>query len=755
MFLSSEKLTAILTKKETGGLVASKREIQAKLRIAFRNFKSKKREGRNWLMSLLGFFSGFLLGVGVTARGLWKLFGIFSPTLMDSSGPRAYPLWFDSFFLYITHAVFGIEHFRTVQWHRFNNWLIETDNVWKIDGVVAISCLTGIAAGTLFGYLLGLGKVKIVHEEGRKLYDSVDDAFLGTKDEIAVSGEGIRIHPQVPISRDRETRHIMVMGSIGAGKTQVIRNIVKSILARFSKSKADRLIVYDNKSDFTAGVPIPEKMITVPGPNGEMIQKSAPPEDQDYILLAPWDERTYAWDVAKDVLNDVDAVEICKRIIPSSDDPFWSNAAREVLVAVFIKLQQERGTNWSWKDIYEEIGDADKIANAVLTYNSAMGSLFRDPTSKTAQSVLTTLATFALTIRLLTQAWDNVNPLTGQTYEEGRHIPKISLREWALMPEVRQRVVILQGNKRYATLEKSFIQSIISAFGAIMNSPEMTDSPNRRIWFILDEFPQLGKLEDFAPYLEVGRSKGLCVILGLQDMAQLREIYKRETADVWAAICGTFIICRSQGVETLDWIKKFAGDRTIKRWTRSTGKGGGSRSEQVSKEGLVAEKDVLGLGPKKTGVEAMLSLNNEFGIYKLIWPYVSFKNERPAQIQAGWTRYVATTSVETETQKLQDAIRRLEEGFNAPMFDSPGQQQEEDVLFEEEGQEALEEDYKTGFPEGWLNPHAGETFPAVDKRVSREEPLVLKPKKGSDDDEDDEDGDRKETGEEREEDYEE
>ena len=32
-------------------------------------------------------------------------------------------------------------------------------------------------------------------------------------------------------------------------------------------------------------------------------------------------------------------------------------------------------------------------------------------------------------------------------------------------------------------------------------------SNNRRIWFLLDEFPQLGKLEGFLPLLEMGRSK--------------------------------------------------------------------------------------------------------------------------------------------------------------------------------------------------------------------------------------------------------
>ena len=638
-------------------------------RIKFRNHLKQKREGRDWKKTLgvgAPLFVGVTLGSGYL---LWSLPGLqpFAMALKDGPTTTGWPIWLDSYLLYLFHGVFGLTHFRVVQWDPFLRWLERTGLVWHLDLIAYGSLLLGSVAGVLSGWLLGLGAVKMIHEEGRHLYDHPDDAFMGTKDEIAVSGAGICVHPKVPISRDRETRHIMVMGSIGAGKTQVIRNIVLSILERFKRSKADRLIVYDNKSDFTAGLPIPEKKVQVRKADGTMAEVSAPPEEQDYILLAPWDQRTYGWAVAKDILNQVDAVEICKRIIPSSDDPFWSNAARGVLEAVFVKLQTERGTDWSWKDIYAEIGDSSKLAQAVFEFNPTMATLFKDPANKTAQSVLTTLATFSLTIKLLTQAWDNINPLTGQTYEEGRVIPTISLREWALTPEVRQRVIILQGNKRYATLEKAFIQSVISAFGAIMNSPEMTDDPNRRIWFILDEFPQLGKLEDFAPYLEVGRSKGLCVILGLQDMAQLREIYKRETADVWAAICGTFIICRSQGVETIEWIKKFVGDRTIRRWTKSTSKGGTSRSEQITKEGLVAEKDILGLGPKKTGVEALLSLNNEHGVYRLLWPYKGFPAQRPAQVQAEWTRFVANIQVSDETEKLRKALEDMEKGWGQPV----------------------------------------------------------------------------------------
>jgi len=629
------------------------------LKYKIKTFVKTKRRPRNWLLTL-----GIGLGIGLvttfaTVYFLWSRPNLapFSVSLSDPHDPQGRPLWVTIFFLWTFHAIFGKSVLAGYSWQSVYNWLLKTDGVWKMNTIFYVSIFDGLFFGIVAGFVAGLGKKVETHVEGRQLHTDESVAFSATRKEISVSGKGICVHPAVPISKDRETRHIMILGSIGAGKTQVIRNIMKSVMERFKVGPTDRMIIYDNKSDVTEGLPV---------------------DDKEMILLAPWDQRTWAWDVAKDILNDVDATEIAKRLIPKSDDPFWSNAAQQLLVAVFIKLQRERGTDWSWKDINAELSDPYTLADAVKRYNPAMQTLMEDPTSKTAQSVITTLATFSLTIRLLTQAWDNVDPITNKTYEEGRVIPKISFREWALTPIVERRVIVMQGNKRYQTLEQAYVQSIISAFGAIMNSPEMTDDPNRRIWFFLDEFPQLGKLEGFAPYLEVGRSKGLCVILGLQDISQLREIYKQDAAASWAAICGTFIICRSQGVDTLEWLRKFFGERQIMRLSRSTSKSGESLSEQSTKEFIVKDHDILGLGPGKNGVDAILNLNNEKGVYKLTWPYQKFGKLRPSQIQAGWTRSVPFQRVDDIAAQLTSAFSHVfGEGFEEARRELAGETMED------------------------------------------------------------------------------
>lgn len=605
--------------------------------------KLEKRDTETTILagSLVGIFTGCLAWYILWHIGPLRPFpyGSVDPRTTGSLSGNISKLW-------LLETLIGKQDYKIYYWPTIKTWLVGTGNYYKLEFIMWFSLCAGLIAGIRVGKNAGKGRPSVTHVEGRQMFEGHKFAIQGAAGEIKVSGKGLAIHPKIHISRDRETRHFFIMGAIGAGKTQALWSIIKAIIERFKEGPEDRIIMYDNKSDFTREFPVP---------------------DEQMALFAPWDARTWAWDVGKDILNEVDANELCKRIIPDSDDPFWSNAARQVLLGIIVKLQRTKGTDWSWKDLNQEMGSPEGLAETVNEFNPVMGSLFRDPSSKTAQSVVTTLATFAATIRLLTQAWDNVDPYSGEEYEEGRVIPRLSLREWALAPQVEKRVLILQGNKRYETLEQSYIQAIISAFGAIMNSPEMVDSKTRRIWFILDEFPQLGKLTNFAQYLEVGRSKGMCVIMGLQDIAQLRDIYGREKADVWASIAGTYIICRSQGVETVDWIKKFFGERVIKRWTVSIGKDSTSKSEHNERVTLVNEQDLMGLGPKELGVQAILSLNNEHGIYRIVWPYMKFPTVRESQVPAGWTFLVQNdTVVYNETSAA--ALRSLGSLFG-PSFD--------------------------------------------------------------------------------------
>jgi hypothetical protein len=586
----------------------------------------RERESRDWISGVLAFL---LLGAGVTCGvwvGLWHVPGI-APWPFLAKDPRVPgTLATNISLLWLVHTVFPEATLYGYTWKIVFSWLKAHSFLGSLDRIMEFSLGAGAVAGGVAFYFSSRGRLKQTHVGGKRLFDRPIDAVRELRPEIKKSGEGIHVHPDVVISRDRETRHFLILGAIGSGKTQILRNILHSIFDRMKTSREDRVILYDNKSDMTAGIPVPEDQI---------------------ILLAPWDSRTWAWDVGRDIVNASDAATFAERLIPESKDKFWSEASRQIVKSCIQHLQTIHGTDWSWKDLAKSLNSQDTILGAVMLYAPTLAPIFVGPggvPTNTGASLLSSMNAFTGSIEDLCRSWDNTNPRTGEEIEPGRLIPRFSLREWALTPTVQRRVIVLQGNKRYLTLERAYIQSIISAFGAIMNSPEMPDSKTRRIWLILDEFPQLGKLEHFAQYLEVGRSKGLCVILGLQDLAQLREIYGRETADVWAAICGTYIVCRSQGVETVRWLVQFFGERSVRsRRVSLTNSEKGPRktiTEVVESEPVVTGHDLNGLGDNRgrcPGILAILSLNTGHGIYRLVWPYVTLPKVRENQIPAGWT----------------------------------------------------------------------------------------------------------------------
>ena len=633
----------------------------------------EEREGRDWSSGLLFFVVVSAVVSGALWFGLWHIPGL-APWPFPATDAKGNNVSLDLSLLWILHF-FHLGPFNGYDWDSVRLWLSNHGFLWSFEGILALSLGSGLVVGTFAFLGVSRGRLKKVHVVGKRIFNSAADATRELRGEVAKSGQGISIHPDVSISRDRETRHFFVLGAIGSGKTQVILNILQSILHRMRSGPEDRLILYDNKSDMTAGLPI---------------------ADSEMILLAPWDARTWAWDVGKDIENATDAATFAERLIPESKDKFWSEAPRQIVKACVQHLQATRGTAWSWKELSKALNSPETILGAVMLYAPNLTPVFvgagGGPTS-TGASLLSSMNAFTGSIDDLCRAWDNTDPFTGQEIEPGRIVPRISLREWALTPIVQRRVMVLQGNKRYLTLERAYVQGIVSAFGGIMNSPEMPDSKSRRIWFLLDEFPQLGKLENFAQYLEVGRSKGLCVLLGLQDLSQLREIYGRETADVWAAICGTYIVCRSQGVETVHWLTQFFGERTIRtrRVSLSNSEKGLRKTitEIVESEPVVTGHDLNGLGDNKgtsPGILALLSLNTGHGVYRLVWPYVTLPRVRKNQIPAGWT------TASPKTAPISPEIRR-ESGRSKRRGKGGEKKSEEEPSTDSNGKESIDPFY--------------------------------------------------------------
>jgi hypothetical protein len=81
----------------------------------------------------------------------------------------------------------------------------------------------------------------------------------------------------------------------------------------------------------------------------------------------------------------------------------------------------------------------------------------------------------------------------------------------------------------------------------------------RRTWFFLDEVREAGKLELLGRLLTKGRSKGVALDLGFQDISGMREAYGQELADELLGQCNTKILLRVNSPQSAAWAAKQRG----------------------------------------------------------------------------------------------------------------------------------------------------------------------------------------------------
>jgi hypothetical protein len=357
------------------------------------------------------------------------------------------------------------------------------------------------------------------------------------------------------------------------------------------------------------------------------------PADGDPLLVAPHDARSLVWDVAADCSIKQDARELAARFIPPSSDPMWSQAAQEIFVACLVHLQATRGKDWSWVDLKRVVtAEVDELAAFARDHNPNALRLLDQPDSKTTLSILSTFQTHMQIVSVLAEAWSD--PSAG----------RLSIRNWLHRP-TRYRPLILQHDPGYPELSRIWIGSMLGLLASAVGSPTLTESRERRIWLFLDEFPQLPPIKQFATFLELGRSKGVAVVIGAQDTAQIRAVYGQDQAKSWFGMTGTKIITRINASEAAEDISRLVGEQEVERRTKSATRAGGKTSitESTQREiRRVITASELGsrLGPTKEGVRVLLIGLGE-DVYELELPYLSLPKLREPIIPAGWTRPLA------------------------------------------------------------------------------------------------------------------
>jgi hypothetical protein len=315
------------------------------------------------------------------------------------------------------------------------------------------------------------------------------------KEAGAKATEGFWLAPYLNLPFSLESRNLLVCGASGHGKSNIIRAIATQTIQR-----GDRTVIHCNKGDVTRSFDLSE-----------------------VVLISPAHRDGWAWDIGADLDGPAAAAEFSRDVIPSSDQPFWSDSARLIFTDTINAISAEKRQNWGPRDLLMALLSSPedlrlKIAKIDLSASPLLESGDDAGADKTIQGIMSTLLSAALTtLRPMAYAWADLPP--------EKHF---SIKKWLAPDYSGPKIVIVQTSPNFEAMSTSVCGGVLRRICKAVSDASMAINQAQRTTLILDEFFSLGRVEGLGTALSVAREKMLICVAAVQSMEQLRLLYQDE-----------------------------------------------------------------------------------------------------------------------------------------------------------------------------------------------------------------------------------
>ncbi|MHB1128268.1 MAG: VirD4-like conjugal transfer protein, CD1115 family [Bacillota bacterium] len=114
------------------------------------------------------------------------------------------------------------------------------------------------------------------------------------------------------------------------------------------------------------------------------------------------------------------------------------------------------------------------------------------------------------------------------------------------------------------------------------------------VWFLLDEFGNIGKLPAMAEKLTVAAGRNIRFVLAVQAVAQIAHVYGEKTAEIVLGNCDTWLYLRTADIDTARVISAKAGTYTVRTLSVQRRPGlSGAGTEGATSRALLTPDEVL------------------------------------------------------------------------------------------------------------------------------------------------------------------
>jgi Type IV secretion-system coupling protein DNA-binding domain len=326
----------------------------------------------------------------------------------------------------------------------------------------------------------------------------------------------------VSLPTNLECRHFALLGTTGAGKTTVLRQMLDGIEAR-----GEPALVYDTSGEFIAHYYRPER--------GD-------------VILNPFDARSAYWSPFAEIAHPADADRIAHQLVTSTgkeEDDVWLETAR-ILVANILRVLGREGKT-TLPDLLDALQAKTKEEMKVWLAGTSSARTFEDDAERATGSVLFMLAKASNLLQFLWREPGDTGSIAFRDFIAGLDNWK-GAKPWIFVPR----------KEDYFEAMKPLMACWLEcAASATLGLPP---SPHRRLWFFLDELADLPRVENLTRLLPEGRKFGVGVVLTFQSIGQMHNRYGRDSAEAILGCCNTKLYLQLVDRDTREWASKTIGD---------------------------------------------------------------------------------------------------------------------------------------------------------------------------------------------------
>lgn len=341
------------------------------------------------------------------------------------------------------------------------------------------------------------------------------------------------------------SKHIITLGSIGSGKSNLMYHIANSVLKDITED--DLVIFFDAKGDYLKNF----------HRDGDIVIGNKQSIDIE-CELQYWNIFSDILLSGKDEINDYireTSSALFKKHIQQSQNPTFLMGARDIFSALLtsiIRDLKDDEIDWNNKKLKEYINKSTRktIGLKLCDYDDLQwATSYISEKGATTQSYLSPLFMVVQEV------------LAG---------PFAQIGEFSIRQAVREK----KGKSIFLEYDIANANTLQPIYTLLIDLAikEALGCNNRKgnVFFILDEFPLIPRLEYMDNALNFGRSLGVKIIAGIQNIGQVNSTYTKELAQSILSGFGTYFSFKLFDEESRKIISDRHGKNRVKESILST-----------------------------------------------------------------------------------------------------------------------------------------------------------------------------------------